>query len=480
MLKPDESVETIVTFVDNGFSGSNIERKGFQDMMKQVEMGTINKIIVYRLDRISRSLSDFVDILNTLKRHNVKFISSRESFDTSSPYGEMIVKILMIFAEFERQSTIERITQAYQHRSELGFYMGGRKPYGFELSPIYINNVKTKKLSPISEEIEQIQYIYELYSAPNATLGKVLKSLIDKKIAPCSGSGWTTAKLSSIIKNPIYVKADNSIYEYFQSLDAQIISPPESFDGIHGIQLYGKTKHEPTSTDLSDIKVVIMPHNGIIDSDIWLKCRKKLEKNKQIRNSVSNKASWLGGKLKCGKCGRVMTTTKGNVTKNNVRVYFNCIGKSHYKDCDGIDATIYAQSLENAVYYEIADKLKQLKSIKINQDYHPNPEINKLKNTLKSIELDEIKLADALMQPGFNPQMVEILNNRAVKLKSEKTSVVNRISELESTNSNTHPTFNLTQKWDNATFEEKRSVCAIMIEKIEIDEKGDIKIFWNI
>ena len=175
-----------------------------------------------------------------------------------------------------------------------------------------------------------------------------------------------------------------------------------------------------------------------------------------------------------------MTTTKGNVTKNNVRVYFNCIGKSHYKDCDGIDATIYAQSLENAVYYEIADKLKQLKSIKINQDYHPTPEINKLRNTLKSIELDEIKLADALMQPGFNPQMVEILNNRAVKLKSEKTSVVNRISELESTNSNTHPTFNLTQKWDNATFEEKRSVCAIMIEKIEIDEKGDIKIFWNI
>ena len=77
MIKPDEQQEKIVTFIDNGYSGGNVDRDGFQKMMRQVERGNISKIIVYRLDRISRSLSDFVNILNTLKKYNVKFISSQ-------------------------------------------------------------------------------------------------------------------------------------------------------------------------------------------------------------------------------------------------------------------------------------------------------------------------------------------------------------------------------------------------------------------
>ena len=106
MLKPEERKEKILSFVDNGYSGGNTDRKGFQNMMRQIQNGRITKVITYRLDRISRSLTDFVGILDTLKRHGVEFVSSQESFDTSSPYGEMIVKILMVFAEFERQSII--------------------------------------------------------------------------------------------------------------------------------------------------------------------------------------------------------------------------------------------------------------------------------------------------------------------------------------------------------------------------------------
>ena len=105
VIKPDERSEKTVEFIDNGYSGGNVHRDGFQKMMRQIERGKISKVIVYRLDRISRSLSDFVGILETLKKHNVQFVSSQESFDTSSPYGEMIVKILMVFAEFERKSS---------------------------------------------------------------------------------------------------------------------------------------------------------------------------------------------------------------------------------------------------------------------------------------------------------------------------------------------------------------------------------------
>ena len=98
VIKPDERSEKTIEFIDNGYSGGNVDRDGFQKMMRQIERGKISKVIVYRLDRISRSLSDFVGILETLKKHNVQFVSSQESFDTSSPYGEMIVKILMVFA----------------------------------------------------------------------------------------------------------------------------------------------------------------------------------------------------------------------------------------------------------------------------------------------------------------------------------------------------------------------------------------------
>ncbi len=201
VLRPNEREEKILTFVDNGFSGGNVNRDGFQKMMRLVRQGEISKVIVYKLDRISRSLSDFVNILGEFKAHKVEFVSSQESFDTSSPYGEMIVKILMVFAEFERTSIINRVTQAYGHRSDMGFYMGGRRPYGFELVPAVIHNIKTKKFSPIPSETDQIQYIFKVYSQENVSLRQLLKILITENKKPLSGSDWTTSKLSTLLKN---------------------------------------------------------------------------------------------------------------------------------------------------------------------------------------------------------------------------------------------------------------------------------------
>lgn len=480
MIKPDERSEKVLTFVDNGFSGGNINRDGFQKMIKKIEQGKISKVLVYRLDRISRSLADFVNILATFKEYGVEFVSTQEAFDTSSPYGELIVKILAVFAEFERQSIISRVTQAYEHRSEMGLYMGGRKPYGFDLEPITINNVKTKRLAPISEEIEQIKYIYDTYAVENVTLGRLLKNLTENKITPLSGGGWTTAKLSTIIKNPIYVMADSRVYEYFQRYGTQIISPPESFDGIHGVQIYGKTKHEANSHDWSDIKAVIMTHKGVIDSDTWIKCQQKLAKNKQIRNAVSNKTSWLGGKIVCGICGRTMTTIKGKTGNGEIRRYFSCTGKTHFKNCTGTKVTNYAESLEDMAYNEIAKKLETLKCVRIAERKTINPEINELRNKLKSIELARQQLADTLMKPGVGSDLLEILNIRATKLRDEKTEIMLKLDELESKALDVKTAINLSKKWKTASLEEKRGVCNILVNRIIVDENGNAEIVWNI
>lgn len=479
MIKLDEKAEMTIAYVDNGYSGGNVKRKDFQRMMADIKAGRITKVIVYRVDRMSRSLADFVNILGTFKKYGVEFISSQEAFDTGSPYGELVLKILAVFAEFERQSIINRITQAYEHRSEMGFYMGGRRPYGFQLEDTMIHQTKTKRFVPIEEEQEQIRYIFEAYAQTNITLRRLQKDLLSKGIEPLSGGPWTTAKLSALLKNPIYVRADNTVYEFYEKHGTNIINEPDAFDGIHGLQLYGKTKHNPENEDWSDLKLVVMPHEGAVDSDIWLKCQRKLFKNKQVRNAVSNQTSWLGGLLICRLCGRTMTTIKGEV-KNQTRRYFTCTGKSHLKKCPGPKVTIYAESIENMVYQHIAKKLGTLKAVKKNITTSNAAKINVLKNRMKEIELKEAKLLDAMLEDGFSKELMEIANQKASKLKKEKMELHSQIEELDEVESEIKSVLNLSKRWTSASFEEKRAIARVLISHILIDRDGSVEIVWNV
>ena len=481
VIKPDERDEKIITFVDNGFSGGNVNRDGFQKMMKLVRQGKVKKVIVYKLDRISRSLSDFVNILQEFKEHKVEFVSSQESFDTSSPYGEMIVKLLMVFAEFERTSIINRVTQAYAHRSEMGFYMGGRQPYGFELVPTVIHNVKTKKLNPIPAEVEQVRYIFEVYAQESVSLRRLLDILVAEGKQPLNGSSWTTAKLSTLLKNPIYVKADSDVYDYYDRHGVQMVTDVSLFTGEYGAQLYGHTKHDPSSPDWSDMKLVLLTHPGIVDSDIWLRCQRKLEKNRQIGNSVSNPTSWLAGKVVCEKCGHTMTTIKGKINKSGeMRRYFNCTGRSHKKTCTGPKVTIYAEDLENMVYECISAKLADLKEMNRTTKRGDTAEVNELKLKIKAIEKSEKQLLDTMLAGGFNDDLLALANQKATQLKRDRLALYERIEDLKSREDETDVVVNLAKSWKTADYKRKKAVAMIMIHKIVISEDGSTKVLWNI
>lgn len=481
VIRPNERDEKTLTFIDNGYSGGNVNRDGFQKMMRLVRQDRVSKVIVYKLDRISRSLSDFVNILQEFKAHNVEFVSSQESFDTSSPYGEMIVKILMVFAEFERTSIINRITQAYAHRSEMGFYMGGRKPYGFELVPTVIHNIKTKKLSPIPSEVEQIQYIFEVYAQESVSLRRLLDILVAENKKPLSGSDWTTSKLSSLLKNPIYVKADADVYNYYDRHGVQMITDAAMFDGEHGAQLYGRNKHRATDADWSDMKLVLLTHSGIVDSDLWLKCQKKLEKNKQIGNSVSNNTSWLSGKVVCEKCGHTMTTIKGKVSKKGTfRRYFNCTGKSHKKICTGINVTIYAEDLENMVYDCISEKLSDIREMKDSRTAGDTAAVNELKQKIKEIEQAEKQLIDSMLAGGYQDALLTLANQKAAQLKRERMVLKERIEDLKSRRDETYRAVDLARSWTKADYSRKKEVAMLLIYKVVISEDGSAEIVWNI
>ena len=477
-LKPDERKEKIVTFVDEGFSGANTNRDDFQKMMRQIEQGKFSKIYVYKLDRISRSLSDFTGILDTLDEYQTKFSSATEGFDTSTDFGRTICQILMVFAELERKNIVMRVTQAYESRSEKQFYMGGRRPYGFDLTETEIDKVKTKMLTLKPEEAEQVKYIFENYAVEGVSLRRLMDNLNANNIKPIDGT-WSTAKLSAIIQNPIYVQADNLVYDYYNKNNTNIISEPTAFDGIHGAQLYGKTKHK--TADMSDMKLVVMKHEGFVPSDVWLSCQKKIEKIKQIGNALSNKTSWLGGKIFCKSCGRTMTVTKGGVKSDGTQTrYFSCTGKSHNRACKGVKKPLYADSLEDMVYELIAEKLAVLKQHRKKITTDNTLKINDLKNQLSEIKRQQNKIMDMLLSDTANEETMEIANERAALLGKKHRNIVEQIVTLEEADKELVNVVVFSKQWKKATFKEQKNVCNVLIDKIYMHEDGTAEVVWNI
>ena len=123
-------------YQDKGFSGKNTNRPAFLQLMEAVKGGEIHRILVYRLDRFSRSIADFSQVWVVLERYNVQFQSVTENFDTASPMGRAMLNIVMTFAQLERETTAERVRDNYRHRVQLGAWPGGPAPYGFDLEKV--------------------------------------------------------------------------------------------------------------------------------------------------------------------------------------------------------------------------------------------------------------------------------------------------------------------------------------------------------
>ena len=111
-------------YTDRGYSGKNTDRPAFRRLMRDVADGQVGRVIVYRLDRISRSVLDFANVIDVFQRHAVSFTSTMERFDTDSPIGKAMLMIVMIFAQLERETIQQRVADAYASRSRRGFYMG--------------------------------------------------------------------------------------------------------------------------------------------------------------------------------------------------------------------------------------------------------------------------------------------------------------------------------------------------------------------
>lgn len=468
-----------IEYADRGFSGKNTNRPDFERMMEDIKAGKIKRVIVYKLDRVSRSILDFANMMEIFQQYNVEFVSSTEKFDTSTPIGRAMLNICIVFAQLERETIQKRVTDAYYSRCKRGFYMGGRIPYGFSKTDTVIDGVKTSMFVPVPEEAEQLQLMYSLYADANNSLGDIISYFNEHGIKHLRGAVWSTARISDMLRNPVYVKADADVYDFFKSQGANVINPVSDFTGYHACYLYkGTVSTTRKQRDLTDKDIVLAPHEGIVSSHDWIKCRIRCLNNRQSARTCKAKNSWLVGKVKCGKCGYSLTIVKANTKWHR---YFVCSASLATKKakCTGTGGTIYADVLETYVFEEIKKRLAEFQSLSKPEESHINPKINQNKVRLAEIDKEIEALLPELISAG--DVLKEYINTRVEALDAEKKALLEEITRLthQADDSDLSTITNHVEKWEETDYKDKQTVVDVLIKVITVAD-GAIEITWNI
>lgn len=174
--------------------------------------------------------------------------------------------------------------------------MGGRIPYGFRLQEGSIHGKRTKTYVPCEEEAGQIQLMYKLYSDPSTSYGDIV-SYFQAHGLTCRGKPWERARIADHLKNPVYVRADLDIYEFFQQQGTVIESPQEDFIGINGCYYYkGRSTNNRKQAVPKDNRFVLAPHEGLIPSAIWPKVPHKMPA-KQADSACTKSSQYMVGRF---------------------------------------------------------------------------------------------------------------------------------------------------------------------------------------
>lgn len=191
---------------DGGFTGANMERPGLRRLMADIAAGKIDCVVVYKVDRLSRSLLDFAKIIEVFDRHQVTFVSVTQSFNTASSMGRLTLNVLLSFAQFERDMISERTRDKMRAARRKGHWIGGKPILGY--------NVENTKLVVEPLESLRVQQIFGLYLELKSTLqvAKVLnergwrtKEWTTKKSKTIGGSEFNKNKVTAVLTNPTYI-----------------------------------------------------------------------------------------------------------------------------------------------------------------------------------------------------------------------------------------------------------------------------------
>jgi site-specific DNA recombinase len=181
---------------DGGYSGANLERPALKRLMDHIEARRVDVVVVYKIDRLSRSLMDFAKLVEVFDRNAVTFVSVTQSFNTTNSMGRLTLNILLSFAQFERELTGERIRDKFAASRKKGMWMGGWAPLGY--------NIRDRKLVINAAEAAHVRFIFERF-ARLGSVTKLIPILAAEGIKAKSGKPVEKGYLYRIISNPVYV-----------------------------------------------------------------------------------------------------------------------------------------------------------------------------------------------------------------------------------------------------------------------------------
>jgi DNA invertase Pin-like site-specific DNA recombinase len=305
-------VET--SYGDGGYSGGSMERPALRQLLADIDARKIDVVVVYKVDRLTRSLADFAKIVQVFDSDNVSFVSVTQQFNTTSSMGRLTLNVLLSFAQFEREVTGERIRDKIAASKRKGMWMGGRVPLGYDL--------KDRKLIINPAEAKQVEEIYRTYLEIGCV--RKLKAHLEQRRVPSkvrTSSSGQKAGGGSYSRGALYKLLANRIYI------GEIFHKGNTYPG---------------------------EHKAIIDRGLWESVREKLAENHRARRHRTNASepSLLSGIIFDQDGSRY---TPSHAVKNGKRYRYYVSRKViHGQSQSAAPSSISARELEQLVLAELA------------------------------------------------------------------------------------------------------------------------------
>lgn len=442
--------ENIKIYQDEGFTGYNTNRPQFQEMIKDIRNKKIKCVIVYRLDRISRNVTDFCNLKNEFIKYNTDFISVTENFDTSTPMGRAMLMISSVFAQLERDTIAERIRDNMYELAKTGRWLGGNTPLGYKSEKVETLSVDGKrknlyKLDIVFEEAEIIKLIWNKMCELKS-LSKLEVYLLQKGIKTRNGNNFTRFSLITILKNPVYVVADNKIKDFFEKMNVTIYETDiEKCNGINGLLAYNKREELMGKTksykDITEWIIAVGKHQGIIPSQQFIKVWNLIVNNKDKRCRVPRQnTSILSGIIRCKHCGNYMRPRLRNtVTIDNKRNFsYLCVLKEKSrkrlckcKNINGIETDMIVIEKISELKLPTNMLINKIKLLINNKEKKSDKRINELQ-TLNTILSRNNRKVEALIDKMaiIDEELIADITAQIKSIKSKNLEIEKRIIEL--------------------------------------------------
>lgn len=416
-------------FTDGGFSGGNANRPALKEMIKAIHDGKISKVIVYKLDRLSRSQKDTLELLeDVFLPNNVDFISMCENFDTSSPFGKAMIGMFSVFAQLEREQIRERVTIGREARAKEGKWRGGGTPpvgYDYTDGELVINDF----------EAMQIREVFRMF-LDGFTYTEITDSLNQRGFSHKYGF-WKLQRVRNVLKNPVYIG---------------LVSFNGKYEGIH----------EP-----------------IIDRETFERVAEMLPKTINTFKRRPIETAYFVGKVFCGRCGERFTHTSsfsGRNKRDKILHYYACVARIHPKQVNKpkCDNKIHRCDEFDKVIFDEMRKLT-LEEVKTFRKESSVSNIETFQRKIAKLEKQRSRLIDLYSLGNFDAkelsEKIETLNKSIQALESQMESKGRSLQEMERT-------INSIDDILESEPAQIRQLIDALIDHIEIDGE-DLTIYWN-